>query len=326
MAAIEKIDVKENKILELSEEILDKLLKDATTQKNIIWATDNYRYKGMGYYPNDAITISSITGINGEIIRPRTKKTKKEQQDRIKAKAEVFTPSWVCNLQNNLVDESWFESKNVFNIIKSESWKSKKGKIKFPENKTWKEYIKLLRMEVACGEAPYLVSRYDTVTGNIIEINERIGLLDRKLRIVNENANDYNEWFYWVKEAYKSIYGYEWQGDNLLLARENLLYTFRDNYIFKYKKLPKIEEELEIVDIICWNIWQMDGIKMVIPNSCINQKEVQLSLFGDDTKIECKGCQKSNHKNHNGIYCKIKNWETGRSIKFVNIVDKVRNE
>ena len=26
----------------------------------------------------------------------------------IRGKAEVFTPSWVCNCQNNLVDDAWF--------------------------------------------------------------------------------------------------------------------------------------------------------------------------------------------------------------------------
>jgi hypothetical protein len=39
-------------------------------------------------------------------------------------------------------------------------------------------------MEISCGEAPYLVSRYDTVSGNIISVDDRIGLLDRKLRVV----------------------------------------------------------------------------------------------------------------------------------------------
>ncbi len=79
------------------------------------------------------------------------------------------------------------------------------------------------------GEAPYLVSRYDTVTGQKIELNSRIGLLDRKMRVVNENVNDEVEWFKWTERAFQSIYGYEFQGDNLLLARENLLCTFIEN-------------------------------------------------------------------------------------------------
>ena len=41
------------------------------------------------------------------------------------------------------------------------------------------------RMEITCGEAPYLVSRYDTTTGEPIPIGRRIGLLDRKLCVIN---------------------------------------------------------------------------------------------------------------------------------------------
>lgn len=47
-----------------------------------------------------------------------------------------------------------------------------------------------MRLEISCGEAPYLVSRYDSVTGKTIKIKNRIGLLDRKLRIVSENIEE----------------------------------------------------------------------------------------------------------------------------------------
>lgn len=36
--------------------------------------------------------------------------------------AEVFTPSWVCNKQNNLVDEKWFGYANPFNIEQEKTW------------------------------------------------------------------------------------------------------------------------------------------------------------------------------------------------------------
>lgn len=49
MRADERIDIKENIILELSEEILELLLIDRTTGKNIIFATDNYKKYGKGY-------------------------------------------------------------------------------------------------------------------------------------------------------------------------------------------------------------------------------------------------------------------------------------
>lgn len=186
----QKVDIKENYIYELDNKLLEILLKDHYSNKNIIWATDNYMLKGNGYYPHDNISLKAITGRNGLVIKPRVKKSKKEQNKRIKDKAEVFTPSWICNAQNNLIDEAWFGRKNVFNIENQEkkSWQVVKEKITFPENKTWQDYVKENRLEISCGEAPYLASRYDTVSGEWLEPNNRIGLLDRKLRIINENV------------------------------------------------------------------------------------------------------------------------------------------
>lgn len=96
----------------------------------------------------------------------------------------------MCNLQNNTIDEEWFGYKNVFNQSNGEKWETTKEKVKFINEKSWNDYIQENRLEVSCGEVPYLVSRYDTVTGDIIEINDRIGMLDRKMRVINENVND----------------------------------------------------------------------------------------------------------------------------------------
>ena len=133
----------------------------------------------------------------------------------------------------------------------------------FSEKKNWKNYVDARRLEISCGEAPYIVSRYDTVTGKEIPLKERIGLLDRKLRVVNENTTEEEEWFKWVKRAYESIYGYEYQGDSLLIARENLFYTFVENMEYKFSHKPTEKQMKIIARIISWNIWQMDGITIV---------------------------------------------------------------
>ena len=193
--------------------------------------------------------------------------------------------------------------------------------VKFPEGKTWQQYVKESRLEITCGEAPYIVSRYDTVTGTIIPLEQRIGLLDRKLRIVNENVVSDEEWLEWSKWAFKSVYGYEWQGDNVLLARENLLFTFIDYHVARFKEQPKIELLKEIAEIISWNIWQMDGLKCVVPNSCRNDRQVVPTLLGDEVQgILCEGCAKGNIKKHNGIYCKIKDWQANKVIRFVTLI------
>lgn len=319
----EKVDIKENSIYNLNPDLLSILLFDNTTKKNIIWATDMYESRGFGYEINSQITIDKITGRLGQVIKPRIKKSRQEQDKRIKVKAEVFTPSWVCNEQNNLADNSWLESENVFNKSNGTSWNTNKNKITFPNGKTWEDYINSLRLEISCGEAPYLVSRYDTTTGEIIPIIDRIGLLDRKLRIVNENTNNKNDWYENVVKSYKSIYGFEWQGDSLLIARENLLYTFMDYYIDRFKEEPSIDELKEIANIISWNIFQMDGLKFVIPNSCKNDVEINYTLFGEEKiENECLGCKKNNNKLHNGIYVKIMNWNTNKQMKFLSLFSK----
>ncbi|MGL4607423.1 MAG: restriction endonuclease subunit M [Eubacteriaceae bacterium] len=225
------VDILEEDILELGKPILENLLKDRTTRKNIIWATNDYLTLGEGYDAKSSIIIEQITGRHSDVIQPRVAKARELQTNRTRDKAEVFTPSWICNEQNNLIDEQWFGRKDVFNKTLNKSWVSTTDKIIFMDDlkKTWKTYVDANRLEIACGEAPYLVSRYDTVTGNTIPINDRIGLLDRKLRIVNENTSSEKDWLKWATRAIQSTYGFEYQGDSLLLARENVLYTFIDN-------------------------------------------------------------------------------------------------
>ena len=151
------------------------------------------------------------------------------------------------------------------------------------------------RLEISCGEAPYLVSRYDAVSGKVIAVKNRIGLLDRKLRIVSENTENERDWYIWAKKAIQSVYGYDWQGDNVLLARENLLFTFIDFYENRFGVYPIKEYLREIAGILSWNIWQMDGLKFVIPGSCHNEVVVEHLLWGDETHEEyCEGCRKNN--------------------------------
>lgn len=309
------IDIKENDLLKSDQQLLTILLKDNSSKQNIIWATDNYTSLGKGYTSKDQITKESITGENGLIILPRVKKTKDEQISRVKKRAEVFTPSWICNKQNNLVDTVWFGFSDVFNIETDNGWKTVTRNIPFltVNGKTWMDYVKDVRLEITCGEAPYLVSRYDAISGEFIPIHNRIGLLDRKLRAVSENTETEDDWLKWAAIAFQSVYGYEWQGDSLLLARENLLYTFIDYYQEMFNKIPDKEFIREIAKIISWNIWQMDGLKGVIPNTCFASKDVL-------NKVVCEGCSKKNIHKHNGVYCKIKNWTTGETIEFISLL------
>jgi hypothetical protein len=331
------IDILENELIEKYPHVLDTLLFDHTTGKNIIWATDNYEHIGESYNYHSQISPDLITGDYGSIIMPRVHKDKILQINRSKEMAEVFTPSWICNAQNNLIDNAWFEREGVFNteIVLSngaKSWEVNLDKILFPKSKTWKDYIKDKRLEISCGEAPYITSRYDSTTGEFILVQNRIGILDRKLRIINENTETESEWLKATIAAYRNTYAFEWQGDSLLIAREAILTTFIENYKHQFDKEPSLKNIQIIADVISWNVWQMDGLKGVIPDSCSEIMEITEDLFGHKTvqTKECIGCKINNILTHNGNYCIIKDWdekdsltkEIGKRIRFVDLLNK----
>ena len=347
-------DVQETALAELDKNILLILLKDRSTGKNILWATDDYKDLGIGFATDDEITLPAITGAHGNLIKPRALKSKEEQGARTRNMAEVFTPLWICNKQNNLADNAWFGRENVFNTENGTDWQATEGKIAFPSEKGadgWIAYIASKRLEITCGEAPYLASRYDTMTGEIVPLAKRIGLLDRKLRVINERTRNFKDrerakkrWLELATLAVRSIYGFEWAGDNILLARENLLFTVADYYAAKFGDALDMEMLEHFAEIISWNIWQMDGLKAVVPNSCHDYKKerqaVSPNLFlakdfsartlkrsvspcdvDEDERQKCQGCLKDNIDLHNGIYCKLKNWSTGKVLLFKDMLD-----
>ncbi len=329
------IDVLENCVQHLSPQLLALLLIDQTKTlhsrskpQNIFWATSDYEMLGPKFAYDQPITPELITGNNGQVIRPRVLKDQEEQSKRSRIMAEVYSPAWLCNQQNNLVDAEWFGRPDVFNCAYGKSWQTNYEPIIFPQGKTWQDYVKAIRLEITCGEAPYLVSRYDMIIGKTIPVEDRIGLLDRKLRVVNENTKSPEEWLEWAQIAFYSVYGFEWQGDSLLLARENLLFTFGEFYLERWHELPDLQAVLTIAEIISWNLWQMDGLRGVIPNSCENKITYDNTLFGLETYEElCPGCQREELLNseHNGTYCLIKDWTKqnrgtlGKIVRFVDL-------
>ena len=300
------IDVLEQDILDASPFLLDLLLQDKTTEKNIVWATDDYVANGSAYAPEKEILPALITGANTKIIQPRIAKNKEAQRNRTRKSAEVFTPGWICNLMNDLCDEEWFGRENVFNTLNGHDWTPTKQAIAFePDGRKtppWMRYVDSRRLEITCGEAPYLVSRYDATTGEPLPIEKRIGVLDRKLRIVSENTANETDWFFWARRAFESTYGYEYQGDNLLLARENLLCTFADYHVAKFGKPAPLTQLKQIANIIAWNVWQMDGLKDCVP-FCTEQSP-QLDLFADTASFSKQTA------------CLIKDWRSKKILKF----------
>ena len=294
-------------------DVLPLLLFDRSAKKNIIFATDSYADRGEGYGAKIQITEQVLNIDGGCIIQPRVLKDSDKQLLRTRSKAEVFTPAWVCCLMNNHIDEVWFGRPDVFGTLNGQEWTPAEDPVLMPKRRRWQAYIDSRRLEITCGEAPYLVSRYDMATGEIIPINERIGILDRKLRIVNENAQTEEEWLKWAQRAFQSVYGYEYQGDNLLIARINLLLTYIDYIQDRWDRKPTDKELNEIAKIISWNIWQMDGLKGSIPLGALYEEYHQMTIFDIFGMDDGSGDEGSEEY----IPCRIYDWRgQNKSVEF----------
>ena len=290
--------------------VLKTLVKDKTTGQNIILATTARTRQGRILGKTKQITEELLQSIGADLIQPRVAKSLEKQAERTREKAEVFTPSWICNKMNNHCDAEWFGCENVFNTEDGQSWKPTSKPIRFENENDWQKYVDSKRLEITCGEAPYIVSRYDTTTAEIIPIKKRIGILDRKLRVVNENTDNENDWLKWAYRAFQSVYGYEFQGDNLLIARINLLITFVDYMQERWKRVPTESELQKVANIIAWNVWQMDGITGKVPFGK-PKEEKTLNMF-DFTVGD-------NDSEPEEMDCKIFDWTRRRSYTYKSI-------
>ena len=296
--------------------VLDTLLKDKSTGKNIIWATDPpEELQTVMYEPvtdRSQITAQQLRLTHYEVVLPRMMKQTDTQQQRTRKKGEVFSPAWVCNKMNNALDADWFgalgaeETAGQFTVELPQGWQTVETPVQFPacggKTPAWVRYVQSRRLEVTCGEAPFLASRYDAATGEMIPVARRIGILDRKLRVVSENAATEDEWRKYATHAVQSTYGYEYQGDNLLLARVNLLLTYAEHLQARWQRKPTEEELQAIAKIISWNLWQMDGLHLSVPGGKPQPEAEQLDLFSMLGAAE---------EQPPTVSCKVKNWRKG---------------
>lgn len=206
-------------------------------------------------------TNGDLFKINPDEVLPRYLKNSETQQNRTKEKAEVFTPVEIVKKMNDMFDENF--------------------------NGSDEDYIKRKVLEVTCGEAPFLTTLYDASTGEKISLENRVGLLDRKLQRIN--TDDEFEWYRLAELALKSTYGYEWQEDSLFIARKNILSSVVESFINKFGKEPDQIEKWS--EIISYNIFRMDGITLCIP----------------ETEIPAK----------------VMNWESGKMERFDGKVDDI---
>ncbi len=298
-------------------DVLGKLLADKTTKRSIIFATDTYN----GYDEHTIMTKQMLLGFSSYELQPRVYKSAAEQGERTRKKAEVFTPAWIVNKMNNHLDDEWFGRENVFNTEDGLTWVTNNERIAFPEGSDWKAYVDSRRLEITCGEAPYIVSRYDSTTGELIPTGERIGLFDRKLRVVNENAADGEEWLKWSLRALQSVYGYEFQGDNLLIARINLLNSWCDYYEARFGQQADKRLLEKAANIIAWNLWQMNGLNDSLPYQGVTEQFEQLTFFEieEPDQPSESDCRVFDWRKDNSLYFKtIK--KRGKGMKFDYVI------
>lgn len=321
--------------------VLETLLKDRTTGHNIIWADSEYEALGDGYMGDDEITVDKITGLSSGVIKPRIAKEQEHRSQRTRTRAEVFTPSWLCNRMNNDIDATWFGARGVFNVEDGQEWITTSEPITFPRAKGhgWHAYVESPRMEITCGEAPFVCSRYDTVFGNPLPVGDRIGFLDRKLRVVTEKTKTRKEWVRRALMALKASYGFEYQGDNLLLARINVFETFCEHLFERWGAGLTDEEMDQAAWIVSWNFWQMNGLTCAVPTNKMDAtvqsalpsyeepapEPMQLSLFDllDDSSLdETAGETEADASEETVPLCLIYDWQENKPFEFASLKGK----
>ncbi|PAU69020.1 hypothetical protein, partial [Bifidobacterium criceti] len=275
--------------------ILPILLADRSTGENIVWATHAYEGLGDGYGAIEEMQPKLVSGSHAGVIRRRAQKDKEEQCLLTRQHAEVFTPVRICAMMIDYADSAWMASNGIQRL-----------------EDDWQCYVSSLRLEITCGEAPYLVNRYDAETGEeVADIENRIGILDRKLRLISHNARNREEWLDWATKAVETTYGYEYQGDNLLIARVNVLRDIEDYLTFAgYEGLSQDEYE-RFATIISWNLWQMDGLTYMTPARAGVAVSAQLFLFDDDD-VSGGDATETTLKEP----AKIRDWKTDCAVKF----------
>ncbi|MBR6440010.1 MAG: Eco57I restriction-modification methylase domain-containing protein [Aeriscardovia sp.] len=123
--------------------------------------------------------------------------------------------------------------------------------------------------------------------------------MDRKLQEADKSAEDDEDWMERAEAALKSVYGYEFQGDSLFIARANVLDAFLENFEARFCRVCDRDLLLKEANVVSWNFWQMDG-RTQSPPVRGRTRSVN-DLFNDNPP------------------CRIRFWDQSRSTPFSNI-------
>ena len=252
--------IQHTELKEAFPELLRLLLKDKTTGENLKWGTSSLvSGEGNLFQPSAPMRPGMFTEAFEGIIQPRALKKQADQQFRTRQHGEVFTPAWVVDRQ---VQAALADFKA------------------YPLD----DFLQTIWLELTCGEGPYLTTRYDMATGDLLPLGERVGFVDRKFQRLNQENFGKNQWLKRARWILESAYGYEYQGDSLLLARENVLLTYNDFYQAYFDEVPTLSNLTRMADLIASRLIQMDGLTYTVPYAFEDVGlQTQLNLFDLET-------------------------------------------
>ncbi len=240
-------------LLGSSSHILSTLIKDRSANHPIFFGTDEYEEFSETFSENFRMSQQRIQPFlmneDKTLFQIRSQKEKEVKDRRTKKRGEVLTPIGIVNQMIDVLEEEW-------------------------KDLSLNDYLSQTVLELCCGEAPFLVQRYDSITGELFSVNKRRGILDRKLHRISKSTDNRKTWRDRAYQAVRSVYGYEYQGDSLFLGRENLLFDYLEHHFAKFHELPPINEINSVATIISWNMFQMDGIKNEVPYFDPQQQEL----------------------------------------------------
>ena len=249
---------------------LPLLTTPKTSDKNGNTTTTNIRIATQGYTNPDGTPMSEADQITPEWItecsdqiKRRCDKAKEEQTKRTKKNAEVFTP---LPTVKHMIDAA----ENNMEID--------------PTQPEWKQRITSRTLEIACGEGPFITSRYDPITGEPVEEQDRVGMLDRKLRLLKDRDYLTIEWkLEYLYIALQQTYGVEYQGDNLLIARANVFLTWYEAFEAVIGSAPIKGACIVACEIITNTITQADFLTGLLPTTT---DQISLLAVYEDSELK----------------------------------------
>ena len=143
-------------------------------------------------------------------------------------------------------------------------------------------------------------------------------------------------------DALRATYGFEYQGDNLLIARINVLETFVEHLRDRWSSDPTQEEIEQAAWIVSWNFWQMNGFTDAVPTNKMGAEvestlgtfeepepePIQPSLFDlfDDMFTgETAEETKEEEPRKTVPLCVIYDWQNGEPFEFAILKGKATN-